>query len=53
MVNEQVKDDNGANILLTAVYKRYEYIFRYNNEGKTAIVGTITSTKSATTSGAK
>ena len=35
MANEQVKDNHAANILLTAQYKAYEDMLRYNNEGKT------------------
>ena len=53
MANEQVKDNHAANILLTAQYKAYEDILRYNNEGKTEIVGAIASTGNANTNGAK
>ena len=53
MANEQVKDNHAANILLTAQYKAYEDILRYNNEGKTERVGAIASTGNATTNLAK
>ena len=52
MANEQVTDGTGADILLTAMYKAYEDIARYNNKGMTVIVGAIASTGNATTNGA-
>ena len=53
MANEQVKDDHGADILLTAVYKAYEDMLRCNYEGKREMVGAIASTGNTTTKGAK
>ena len=52
MANEQVKDNHADNILLTAQYKAYEDILRYNNK-KTGRVGAIASTGNATTNLAK
>ena len=48
MAIEQVMDKYGADILLKAVYKAYEYILRYNNKGKTERVGALASSRNAT-----
>ena len=53
MAIEQVMDKYGADILLKAVYKAYEYILRYNNKGKTERVGVIALTGNAPTNLAK
>ena len=50
MADEQVNVDNEPAILLTAIYKAYEYIVWYNNVGKIVIAGSISSTRKPTVS---